>query len=347
MNTVFLIGNGFDKAQGLKTGYDNFRDYYKALESSNQEQDILDFIARVEREELADEKWSDLEIALGRYTDVFKGKNMVDDAITFHDKLSVAIFTYLEQQSLSLTETDDLRDQFRRYLFMPEADGRFNPDETTALRSFNKYWENAEPWSVRLITFNYTDSIERTCNFSKDLKLGERYSRNVLFRAMEHIHGYHKNRQILGVNDESQIANEALRGTDAMDWYVKSQNNNSNGIGCQRKCLGWIASANLMCVFGMSYGPTDMIWWQAVVDRLLAEPKVRLLLFVCDKKNNFNTNQDPHKNRFKQQEKLRFIKASAKNLTQDQIRTVMKKIFVGYNTNLFSYTEKLIVTNNS
>lgn len=336
MKTVFLIGNGFDKKHGLKTGYDDFRNYYKGLDALNQDKDILAFISRVETEELADDRWSDLEIALGLHTDVFKGENMVDDAIDFHDKLSFAIFEYLKIQGSELKMSEGMQTQFHKYLAVPEGDRRLTPDEIGALFRFNEQWKNTSPWDVKIITFNYTNSIERFCKFSaKEINVGTRRNRPVILSNIEHIHGYHDNRQIIGVNDESQIVNKSLHGTDAMDWYVKPKNNLTNGEGCQQKCLNWINQANVICVFGLSYGQTDLIWWQSVIDRMLKDSNTRLLLFVYDDKNKFNNNQSAHKNRFKQREKERFIKASGKQLTDSQITTLKGRIFVGYNTNLF------------
>lgn len=38
--TLFLIGNGFDKAHGLPTGYNDFRDYVKECDY----QSVYDFV---------------------------------------------------------------------------------------------------------------------------------------------------------------------------------------------------------------------------------------------------------------------------------------------------------------
>lgn len=335
MKTVFLIGNGFDVSQGLKTRYSDFRDDYKKLETKDK--DIMAFISRVEKEELADEKWSDLEIALGRHTDVFTGDNIVEDAISFHDKLSAAIFSYVKRQNTDFKISETAITNIQANLAMPESQGRLTPVEVESFKKFKSQWRHTSQWHTRIITFNYTDTIWKCFKktSSQAIHLGNVSGNNQYLADIEHIHGYHDRRQIIGVNDESQIANKSLHGTYAMKWYLKTQNNATNGQGCQQKCIDWINVADLICIYGMSYGETDLLWWQAIVRRLIFEHKTRLIIFVFDSVHKYNGNQEPHKLMFKNKIKNQLIAMYPEKLTDAQKLSLETRIIVAYNTNMF------------
>lgn len=64
MNILFMIGNGFDLNLGLKTSYSDFYEYYKSLPSENIF--IENLKNEISNEEICD--WSDLELALGKYS---------------------------------------------------------------------------------------------------------------------------------------------------------------------------------------------------------------------------------------------------------------------------------------
>lgn len=63
MNILYLIGNGFDVAQGLKTRYPDFYGSYKQTAPINDEERRI--IASIDNNV---EKWSDMEVALGVFT---------------------------------------------------------------------------------------------------------------------------------------------------------------------------------------------------------------------------------------------------------------------------------------
>lgn len=61
MNVTYIIGNGFDLNLGLKTGYQDFYDYYIEVPSPNAHVELLKNTIKQEGYEL----WSDLEVGLG------------------------------------------------------------------------------------------------------------------------------------------------------------------------------------------------------------------------------------------------------------------------------------------
>src|SRR4030042_7161128 len=90
MNILFLIGNGFDLNLGLKTSYGDFYKYYIKVKSQSSA------INQLKNEISGDLKhWSDLEIALGKYTENFKSVSEFDEVF---DDLGDRLADDLEQE---------------------------------------------------------------------------------------------------------------------------------------------------------------------------------------------------------------------------------------------------------
>ena len=49
-----------------------------------------------------------------------------------------------------------------------------------------------------------------------------------------------------------------------------------------RSVFSLIAGADVICLFGLSLGPTDQMWWTAIKKRFLDNPEVILLYFHYD-----------------------------------------------------------------
>ena len=67
MNILYLFGNGFDINLGMKTRYVDFYEYYENKASSS------DLVKKLKSNIFSNiECWSDLELALGKYTSEFQ-----------------------------------------------------------------------------------------------------------------------------------------------------------------------------------------------------------------------------------------------------------------------------------
>ena len=95
MNIVYLIGNGFDVAQGLRTRYPDFYESYKHSVPVNEvEHKIIEAIDEHQ------EDWSDMERELGRFT------SQIDNAEGFidaYESLSDKLKEYLRVQESQYT----------------------------------------------------------------------------------------------------------------------------------------------------------------------------------------------------------------------------------------------------
>ena len=95
MNILYILGNGFDKAQKMATGYP---DFYKYLTDKVKDESALlgkMKSAITENTEL----WSDMESGLGEFT---SATNNAEEFDSFYFELSEHLQNYLKKQDQSL-----------------------------------------------------------------------------------------------------------------------------------------------------------------------------------------------------------------------------------------------------
>lgn len=267
MNILYLIGNGFDLAQGLKTRYKDFYVEYKSSVDTND----------VERQLISSindqpDTWSDLEYALGQFT----GK--IDDAVSFADAY----------ESLSLKLGDYLMTQ--ESLFKSNNSQRFRTDLADPFQYLSyaeqvSFYEFASVYKkeavVNVVSFNYTNIFEKAIDYQYtpiELK-SPAFSNGIQLNNVFKVHGSLNGTILMGVNDVSQIANEAFSNNKMIcDFMVKPRLNASMGFFYDQFALREIDSADLIIVYGMSIGLTDKLWWQRVAKRLETS-SARMLIF--------------------------------------------------------------------
>ena len=305
MNVLYLIGNGFDLRLGLPTRYADFLEFYKGqtlklgADRRRQEEAIKKYKERffaemAEREGRGEEQWKDLEIALGEFTTAFGDD--ADGFCDFYEDLNRSLEVYLSQCN-SFEPTPEEVEKFREDLTYPYR--YFKPREEKELCALTI----AQAWYIDVISFNYTSSFECLCQDA--LLVGEStYAEGheghpVIYQGVKHVHGsLGQGGILLGVDHGEQIANEQYRkNDDVADLLLKPQANEGRGTLVDEECLSLIAGADVICLFGLSLGPTDQMWWTAIKKRFLDNPGVILLYFHYDRSIDSTLNFDGRKER--------------------------------------------------
>lgn len=271
MNTLYIIGNGFDKAQGLNTSYPEFYNFLQTLPLS--ENKYLGKIIESITDEV--ELWSDMEIGLGKFTkEVTDSESFEELYFYLHDKLQ----EYLKEESLKFSPSDELKSKFVKDFFyfrslLTDADairyGNF----------FNKNGLGNYSKGFDIMTFNYTNTIETLFSlkgneFPKSFNGG-------LLNSITHIHGVLDDSIILGVDNEEQIDNEQFKiNQDIKDFLIKEQTYSSfkttNHINCEQR----INNANVIILYGVSLGSTDQRWWKIIGENLVRRKNLALIHFI-------------------------------------------------------------------
>lgn len=272
MNITYLIGNGFDLAQGLKTGYESFYNYY-----IKQPSDII-AVNNLKQEISRDiNDWSDLELKLGEYTSNFAS---VDDAIEVYFDINDRLREYLSQEQKRFHASNAQIEANRVDLCFPYR--ALEPEDARYVKSLIPDGPLAEDVNVNIVSFNYTDVLERAIGVDSldphtrllvsksgiDFKLG-----NIV-----HVHGsLEKDLIVFGVDSIAQIQNNQLSSDPAFrDVFVKPNTNRAIREAFDSDAEELINNADILIVFGMSFGKTDGLWWANVIN-VLSEDKTVLL----------------------------------------------------------------------
>ncbi len=261
MNITYFIGNGFDVGLHLDTTYKKFYPYFlKNAGADNQLRKAIDHDTDFEN-------WSDLEKALGIYTGKIESSG--ESANRFiKDKLELddCLKNYLANEQKKFTMKRDEMKNLLINAFEQFKEGN-NENERLLIRKTLDSCKD-ENYIYQCITFNYTKCIDQVWKTLRDSETGrhntvgarhKEFSGNVL-----HIHGtLEDNEMITGVNDEKQISNSSLAQNIHVKWaLIKPYLNQAIGQNKTQKAQKIIDHSAIVCVYGMSLGETDNIWWK-------------------------------------------------------------------------------------
>ncbi|MDE6531016.1 MAG: bacteriophage abortive infection AbiH family protein [Lachnospiraceae bacterium] len=136
------------------------------------------------------------------------------------------------------------------------------------------------------MTFNYTNVLDRIIGLYDEKTAiiakhqGQECTRSNKIGQIIHIHGTTDEEMILGVNDAEQIGNDLLKKDGIfLDTFIKRRMNNSIGQRKTEKAVEIINKSHIICVFGMSIGNTDKMWWEALVEWLVSNEYNKLIIF--------------------------------------------------------------------
>lgn len=276
MKELFIIGNGFDIAHGLKTGYDNFVKYIEKEypyidkeiyeipsprvtrhgEVEYDEKDLVSYIFKTISDTLGYE-WKYFEDALGEID--FMGEYLDDlYPIDKEGDLDMWKISYMNQEASSICE------DYCRFLSKMFTDWIRNVDLTVINNKFTMIKkENI------YINFNYTKTLEVIYNIPDE---------NIL-----HIHGVLPNELVFGhgkTEEEIWLENEEIVGTYA----IGSENNVSEARERLRKKTEEVIDNNReyfhnlkkegikkIYVYGFSFSNVDLPYISELLNNLSDE----------------------------------------------------------------------------
>ena len=317
MNILFVIGNGFDVSLGLKTGYQDFYDYYLKQPSENEViKKLKDYLHSARYD-----TWADLELGLGMYT---AEVTSIDKMRCVYYDLSDRLKEYLKDQENAFTTTDSITSAITSGLLYPHA---VLPIGVT--NAINTYRSGMQPYLIDIISFNYTNTLEKVLKPILVDKDQTQLNKQTVLRSIKHIHmNLVDTDVIMGVNDDSQILNKDFLNDELRRLLVKPYINQQLQNLVDTECLRLIQNADLICLFGVSVGETDLMWWQAIGDRLQKSP-LRILFYAYDKDTAIRNDEIIGK--YAEYKSLLFSRMGISEPSEDQ----KARVFVGYKTRLF------------
>lgn len=250
MNVVYIFGNGFDKAQGMKTSYPEFYEYLTKQNGSA----MLELMkSRIN----ADKKlWSDMEFAFGQFTSEVRSSDIMDE---LYYELNGLLRTYIKGEDEAFVPSDKNKGKFVNDFMSPTI--YLGESDRQRYTTFAK--NNGSNKDISVITLNYTNSLEKLLSMGNSSD--KSFNNAIYLRQIIHIHGRLDESIIVGLDNEKQIANESFRDNDDIkDFLIKVQSNRTMKYLRTERCNQLISNANLIVFYGVSLGETDNRWWQLI-----------------------------------------------------------------------------------
>lgn len=329
MDITFLLGNGFDMGLNLKSGYLDFYPYFvKRARPDNCLRRALedDWHRKMEN-------WSDLELALGKYTEKLTAEKM-DQFVRDKRELDELLREYLVSEQKKVEFSDEQMHRIAMRALERIRHGN-NEEETSVIQNILRP-EAHELYRYQCISFNYTECADRmwkrTAGVCCKNTMCRKNNRNI-FGEVLHIHGTLSDHEmIIGVNDESQILNTELAKKKHIKWaLIKPFLNNEIGQNKIKKAYKMIDGSQIICLYGMSLGITDNIWWEYIGQWM--KRRQSHLLLIYNYNPDYNQEHPLQRLMYAEEVRTRFLSRTKLN-DKEKIR-VENRIIVYNNDNIF------------
>lgn len=266
MNVVYFLGNGFDKAQNLKTSYSEFYKYLYKKDGS----DLLQNLKLTIKKDT--ELWADMEEAFGKFT---SGIDTEEDFQSLYFELSDCLQKYLKSEDEKFIPSEELKSKFQNDFlsfggYLGELDRiRYSQFVNGCSGGIN----------INVITLNYTNTLEKLLSLdTQNRNVGKVFNSSRVLHNVIHVHGDLNDAIIIGVDNEKQIANEKFRMNDNVkDLLIKIQSNHAMKFLKHEHCEKFIKEANLIILYGTSLGDTDLRWWRLIGDELKGRNNIAII----------------------------------------------------------------------
>ena len=294
MNILYILGNGFDIAQNMRTGYDDFYQYLLKEESGSDllqkmKQDIKSDI------ELRRNLWSDMELGFGAFTENVETISELDD---LHYEIAEHLQSYLKTQNQAFVPTQSQIEKFEQDFINPEI--RIHETDKSVYSKFRRTIDNGV--YINVMTLNYTDTLEKLLAI-KPTSHKKVFNTSTQVMDICHVHGRLNDTIIWGVDNIEQIKNTYFRTQDDVKpFMVKADCNLAMKSNRHSICERHIKDANLIILFGVSLGDTDMRWWNLIGKELKSRKNIAIIKHVYrpndvppDRKYKMKTVEDESK----------------------------------------------------
>lgn len=275
-----MVGNGFDLSAGLKTSTTRFMDFFSKNHASD-EGPVGRLAGCIEKE--GAQEWSDFEKKLGEYTSNLEAdeEDAVGAALDCKEAIDVDLAAFIASEDKRATDEFIEANSESVIASLAYWYSALQPLERQQILG---HYSTDLGLNVSIVTFNYTTLLPRLFNaFGTSEHSTPEDSWGVSFIRLIHLvqaHGALGREPICGVNDVSQIGSDALsKNEDIVSTFVKGEIQKLFGSVDDRRAEDIILGSNILIIFGLSLGETDMRWWETVV-KLLKDDNYRFVLIA-------------------------------------------------------------------
>ena len=284
MRTAYLVGNGFDLSVRLDTSPGSFLqafvDENVVGEATSDSTSAVAFAKDIQSDGV--ETWADFETKIGEYSSRFSA-DQAGEYVARVAALRSFLGQWLQKQQSRADEAFIKGNAAGCIRSMTDYRSGLRPLKGAKLRQLRGK-HKSENWYQDIVCFNYTDVLERmrAAAGGENTNIGNLESGTCsAIGKFVYAHDSLKDKIVCGVNDTSQIANEAFRDirlvTDNLVKGDMEANVIANDLDAQARRI--IDDANVVAVFGMSFGKSDRRWWEQVGKKLIEDKSSILVLF--------------------------------------------------------------------
>ena len=273
MAVTFLIGNGFDLHMGMKTRY---IDVYEGYIESKSKSDCIAKFKDLLKEDAPNEftNWADFEQKMGESTDKFSSEqDFVDCVRDFKEYLA----KHLENEEKSFLKRikpgmrNAISNEMKRsltgyYSSLINKDKGIIKELTYLKQDYN------------FITYNYTSVLDRLLSL---VELNDYESSYIAIEKPKYLHGKLDLGIVLGVDNEEQLEkNCSYNYTQRIKRsFVKPYFNELYDPDKVKDIYDTLYSSDVICVYGLSFGASDLMWVEAIIEWLKLSTYHHLVYF--------------------------------------------------------------------
>ena len=194
---------------------------------------------------------------------------------------------------------------------------------------------NGNNKEFNVITFNYTNTLEKLLTIDTKYQHVEKsFGSNRILHNIIHVHGSLEEAIIIGVDNETQIANEILRGNENVrDLFIKIESNRAMKNLRHDNCESFIKNAHLIVLFGVSLGNSDLRWWTLIGQELKRRNNLAIIQHIYRPNAVLPTRKQLLARIERQHQKELLQKMGLKQ--DEQSKGIAERFFFTVNANIF------------
>lgn len=264
-NTLFIIGNGFDLAHGIKSSYWNFREWLGNNRSNLI--GMMDIFFSNQRD-----VWSSIEQALGEYNEEsILDYCRPDEEFDYDHSLSSSARVEDSPMAIFRPVLEEFRQAFRDWVNSIEISGI---EKVYKLNTDSRY-----------LSFNYTDTLETEYGIAQNLVTHIHGSR---LNDDEYIIGHNNNRDPSSVWDDDGLTFEQQAYENIIVWMNEFTKQYNRNIANHSSFFDSLYNIKQIIVIGHSMSKVDWPYFREIIKNIGKEIPWIVYCHSIDDRNNTN-----------------------------------------------------------
>lgn len=267
--TLIIIGNGFDRAHGIESGYWHFREWL-CKEGNKRLVDLMDIFFGNQRD-----VWSGIEQALGEYDEeAILDYCRPDEEFDLDHSLSASARVEDSPMAIFQPVLDEFKEAFHAWV------------DSIDITGVEKQY-SLDP-DCRYLTFNYTDTLESEYGIPESQITHIHGSR---LRKEDYIVGHCNHRDPMDAWNEDGIIFEQQAHENIITWMNDLTKDYAGNIASHRSFFNGLSDIKQIITYGHSMAKVDWPYFEEIIKIIGVDVPWRVSCFSADDVCNVNAFQ--------------------------------------------------------